>query len=101
MGLDLALSLFLSGLVLQLALGALLLNVPPVRATFFLLGDAVDSLATATRAGTSLVFGYLGGGALPFTENRPGASGQSSEPPPGRTPSNDPSTVPRAIGPTD
>ena len=64
----------IAGLVLQLALGALLLNVPPVRATFFLLGDAVDSLATATRAGTSLVFGYLGGGALPFTENRPGAS---------------------------
>ena len=63
-----------AGLALQLALAAILLNVAPVRATFFLLGDAVDALATATRAGTSLVFGYLGGGPLPFPENRPGAS---------------------------
>lgn len=63
-----------AGIALQVVLAAILLNVPPVRATFFLLGDAVDALATATRAGTSLVFGYLGGGALPFTENRPGAS---------------------------
>ena len=63
-----------AGIVLQLVLAAVLLNVPPVRATFFLLGDAVDALATATRAGTSLVFGYLGGGPLPYAENRPGAS---------------------------
>ncbi|WP_211866738.1 NupC/NupG family nucleoside CNT transporter [Neoroseomonas terrae] len=63
-----------AGLLLQLALAALLLNVPPIRATFFLLGDAVDALATATRAGTSLVFGYLGGGPLPFAETRQGAS---------------------------
>lgn len=64
----------LAGIGLQILLAAVLLNVPPVRATFFLLGDAVDALATATKAGTSLVFGYLGGGPLPFTENRPGAS---------------------------
>lgn len=63
-----------AGIGLQIVLAAVLLNVPPVRATFFLLGDAVDALATATRAGTSLVFGYLGGGPLPFTENRPGSS---------------------------
>jgi CNT family concentrative nucleoside transporter len=63
-----------AGLGLQLVLAAVLLNVPPVRASFFLLGDAVDALATATRAGTSLVFGYLGGGPLPYVENRPGAS---------------------------
>nr|WP_246523332.1 nucleoside transporter C-terminal domain-containing protein [Neoroseomonas eburnea] len=69
-----AIRVILAGIGLQLALAAVLLNVPPVRATFFLLGDAVDALATATRAGTSLVFGYLGGGPLPFAENRPGAS---------------------------
>jgi len=63
-----------AGIALQLVLAAILLNIPPVRATFFLLGDAVDALATATRAGTSLVFGYLGGGPLPYAENRPGAS---------------------------
>ena len=38
------------------------------------MGDAVNALAVATQAGTSLVFGYLGGGALPFQELRPGAS---------------------------
>ena len=27
--------------------------------------DAVDAIAAATRAGTSFVFGYLGGGPLP------------------------------------
>lgn len=63
-----------SGLLLQVALAAVLLNVPPVRAAFALVGDAVNALATATRAGTSLVFGYLGGAPLPFQEPFPGAS---------------------------
>ena len=47
----------LAGLALQLALGATLLHIPPLRAAFALVGDAVDALARATRAGTSLVFG--------------------------------------------
>ncbi len=34
----------------------------------------VASLQEATRAGTGFVFGYLGGGALPFDEKAPGAS---------------------------
>ncbi|MBJ7252568.1 MAG: nucleoside:proton symporter, partial [Acetobacteraceae bacterium] len=55
-------------------LGAALLYLPPLRAGFGYLGDAVNALAVATQAGTSLVFGYLGGGALPFQELRPGAS---------------------------
>ena len=63
-----------TALVMQLALGAVLLNVPPVRAGFALVGDGVNALATATRAGTTLVFGYLGGGPLPFAEPSPGAS---------------------------
>ncbi|SHK36220.1 concentrative nucleoside transporter, CNT family [Roseomonas rosea] len=64
----------LAGLALQLALGATLLHIPPLRAAFALVGDAVDALARATRAGTSLVFGYLGGAPLPFAETAPGAS---------------------------
>ena len=32
------------------------------------------ALQKATDAGTSLVFGYLGGGPLPFAETQPGAS---------------------------
>jgi CNT family concentrative nucleoside transporter len=39
-----------------------------------LLNHAVDALQTATDTGTSFVFGYLGGGALPFAETHPGAS---------------------------
>jgi len=62
------------GLALQLGLAAALLNIPPLRAAFALLGDGVNALATATRAGTSLVFGYLGGAPLPFAESSPGAS---------------------------
>jgi CNT family concentrative nucleoside transporter len=63
-----------AGLALQLALAAVLLNVPLARAAFALIGDGVNALATATKSGTSLVFGYLGGGPLPFPEPFPGAS---------------------------
>jgi CNT family concentrative nucleoside transporter len=45
-----------------------------MRAVFAVFGDAVNALAEATKAGTSLVFGYLGGGPLPFDEKAPGAS---------------------------
>ena len=63
-----------AGLALQVVLAAVLLNVPLARAAFALIGDGVNALATATKAGTSLVFGYLGGGPLPFPESQPGAS---------------------------
>src|SRR5690606_25521636 len=33
---------------------------------------AVDAIAAATRAGTAFVFGYLGGGPLPFDPKFPG-----------------------------
>src|SRR5438105_11918929 len=33
---------------------------------------AVDAIATASKAGTSFVFGYLGGGTLPFDLKVPG-----------------------------
>jgi CNT family concentrative nucleoside transporter len=63
-----------AGLLLQIGLAAALLHIPPLRAGFALIGDAVAALAEATRAGTALVFGYLGGAPLPFVETRPGAS---------------------------
>jgi CNT family concentrative nucleoside transporter len=62
------------GLGLQVLLAALLLNIPALRAAFAVFGAGVAALAEATRAGTTLVFGYLGGGPLPFAETRPGAS---------------------------
>ena len=63
-----------AGLGLQVALGAALLHLPPLRAGFALIGGAVDALARATAAGTALVFGHLGGAPLPYAETRPGAS---------------------------
>lgn len=68
------LRIILAGLLGQVAVAAVMLHLPPVRAAFALAGDAVEALARATRAGTSLVFGYLGGAPLPFAETTPGAS---------------------------
>ena len=55
-----------AGLVLQLLLALLLLKVPFIKDAFLALNEALLALETATQAGTSLVFGYLGGGAPPF-----------------------------------
>jgi CNT family concentrative nucleoside transporter len=62
------------GLAFQFILAALLLHVPLFKQFFFLLGEGVNALQAATQAGTSFVFGYVGGGALPFAESQPGAS---------------------------
>lgn len=62
------------GLVIQLVLAAVLLGIPGVRTVFLELNTIVTGLMDATRAGTSFVFGYIGGGALPFAETAPGAS---------------------------
>jgi CNT family concentrative nucleoside transporter len=50
-----------------------LLEVPQVKGVFAIVGRAADAIGESTRAGTSLVFGYLGGGALPFELKAPGA----------------------------
>jgi CNT family concentrative nucleoside transporter len=63
-----------AGIGLQLLLALALLHIPGMRAVFAVFGDAVNALAEATKAGTSLVFGYLGGGPLPFAEATPGSS---------------------------
>lgn len=64
----------LVGVGMQLAIAALLLNLPLFLAFFQALNRAVLSLEEATRAGTTMVFGYLGGGPLPFAEKFPGAA---------------------------
>ena len=61
------------GLLLILVLAVLFLKVPPIRAAFAYANHAVDAIAAATRAGTALVFGYVGGGPLPFDLKTPGA----------------------------
>ena len=62
------------GVVLQFALALLFLKFPPAGAAFLLLNRAVEAVQKATEAGTGFVFGYLGGGELPFAETKPGAS---------------------------
>ena len=62
------------GIVIQLLVGLLLLKLPVCREFFLLLNRMVLSLEEASTAGTSFVFGYLGGGDLPFEEKFPGAS---------------------------
>lgn len=62
------------GVALQFALALLLLKFPPAAAVFLLLTGAVEAVQKATEAGTGFVFGYLGGGELPFSESKPGAA---------------------------
>ena len=64
----------LVGIVAQLLLAALLLKVPASRYIFSGLNDMVLALQEATEVGTSFLFGYLGGGPLPFEETRTGGS---------------------------
>ena len=66
--------LICTGMALQLFLGAVLLKLPVFRQFFLWLNRLVLALEESTAAGTSMVFGYLGGGALPFDEPFPGAS---------------------------
>ena len=58
----------LAGVLLQLVTAAVLLNVPIFKQFFLLLNGLVLSLEEATRAGTSFVFGYLGGVPYPSTK---------------------------------
>src|SRR5258708_27764731 len=61
------------GLGVTLLLALVMLKVPKVEVVFALINDAVDAIADATKAGTSFVFGYVGGGPLPFELKSPGA----------------------------
>jgi len=61
------------GIGVIVVLAALSLKVPPIRAAFAAMNAPVEAIAAATRAGTAFVFGYLGGGPLPFDPKAPGA----------------------------
>jgi CNT family concentrative nucleoside transporter len=63
-----------AGLLMQLVLAGLMLLVPMLREAVFSLNAALEAIERATQAGTAFVFGYLGGGALPFSEANPAAS---------------------------
>src|SRR5215210_3483661 len=61
------------GLAVTLLTAVVLIKVPLVARAFGVINDAVGAISSATRAGTSFVFGYVGGGALPFELKSPGA----------------------------
>jgi CNT family concentrative nucleoside transporter len=61
------------GLVVTFVTAIVLIKLPLVAHAFGAINDAVGAISSASRAGTSFVFGYLGGGALPFDLKTPGA----------------------------
>ena len=61
------------GLAVTIVTALVLIKLPPVARAFGAINDAVNTISAASRAGTSFVFGYLGGGALPFDLKTPGA----------------------------
>src|SRR2546423_2123304 len=62
-----------TGLAVTIVTALVLIKLPLVAHAFGAVNDAVNTIAAATRAGTSFVFGYLGGGVLPFDVKAPGA----------------------------
>jgi CNT family concentrative nucleoside transporter len=63
-----------AGLALQITFAALLLKAPALQGFFLALNDGLLAMERATQAGTSFVFGYLGGGTLPFAATGAGTS---------------------------
>jgi CNT family concentrative nucleoside transporter len=61
------------GLILTFALALLMLKIPQAEIVFGWINRAVEAVAAATKAGTAFVFGYVGGGALPFDPKTPGS----------------------------
>src|SRR6266516_6244612 len=62
-----------AALLVTFVTAVILLKVPGATRVFAAINDAVDAIAAASRAGTSFVFGYLGGGQLPYELKVPGA----------------------------
>jgi CNT family concentrative nucleoside transporter len=63
----------LVGLAVTFVLALLMLKVPQTEIAFNWINRAVEAVAAATKAGTSFVFGYVGGGPLPFDMKTPGS----------------------------
>ena len=61
------------GLLVTFATAVILLKVPGASRAFAAINDAVNTIAAASKAGTAFVFGYLGGGPLPYDLKVPGA----------------------------
>src|SRR5262245_40752030 len=64
----------LVGLGLLILGAALFLKVPLIKDAFMRLNDVLLVLEKATEAGTSLVFGFLGGGQPPYPLSDPASN---------------------------
>jgi CNT family concentrative nucleoside transporter len=65
--------IWMVAIALQLVLALLLIKLPWFQGLFRGMNSAVLAVEAATTAGSSFVFGYLGGAELPFEEAQPGA----------------------------
>jgi CNT family concentrative nucleoside transporter len=63
-----------AGIAMALVLAALVRWLPGAGAVLAATNGALDALQAATTAGTSFVFGHLGGGRLPYAPTDPGAA---------------------------
>src|ERR1700732_3748791 len=61
------------GLFVTFLTAVALIKLPLVAHAFGVINDAVGAISSASLAGTAFVFGYLGGGTLPFDVKAPGA----------------------------
>ena len=64
----------IAGLSVQIIIAVILLKFPASQTIFISINQGIAALQQAVDAGTSLVFGYLGGAPLPFEESYPGAA---------------------------
>lgn len=62
------------GVGLQVTLALVIFRLPGAREAFAVCNDMLLALASATRDGTRLVFGFLGGAPLPYAETAAGSS---------------------------
>src|SRR6202171_1844663 len=61
------------GLAVTFFAAVALIKLPLGAHAFGAINDPAGAISSASRAGTAFVFGYLGGGALPFDLKAPGA----------------------------
>ena len=61
------------GVVVTFVTAVILMKLPIVAHAFGAINDAVGTISAASRAGSSFVFGYVGGGPPPFDLKAPGA----------------------------
>lgn len=60
--------LVVKSVALQFLLALMLIKLPASQNLFWFLNQGIEVLQAATLAGTSFIFGFIGGGPLPYTE---------------------------------